>query len=149
MKNVKVLQPLNYIDYNKHEAINILKNEYDWESYSHKHYESRFTKFYEGYWLLKKFGYDKRKAHYSSLILSNQLERSKVIEDLKIDPLDKDEIVKESQFVCSKLNISLEELERIFNGKNKSFRDYKSHFKIINFFTKVFQVLKIEKRVIQ
>ncbi|MDB9978965.1 N-acetyl sugar amidotransferase [Candidatus Pelagibacter sp.] len=148
-KNVKVLQPLNYIDYNKQEAISTLSNEYDWEPYSHKHYESRFTKFYEGYWLLKKFGFDKRKAHYSSLILSNQLERSKVIEDLKVDPLDKEEIKKESQFICSKLNISLEELEKIFNGKNKSFRDYKSHFKVINFFTKVFQVLKIEKRVIQ
>ena len=146
---MKVIQPLNYINYEKKKAIKLLQDKFNWTKYKYKHYESRFTRFYEGYWLLKKFGYDKRKAHYSSLILSNQLERSKVIEDLKIDPMDKDEIVKESQFVCSKLNISLEELERIFNGKNKSFRDYKSHFKIINFFTKVFQVLKIEKRVIQ
>lgn len=148
-KNLKVLQPLNYIHYNKETAINLLKEEYKWESYTHKHYESRFTKFYEGYWLLKKFGYDKRKAHYSSLILSKQMKREDAIEQIDKDPLDQDEVKKEFQFIASKLNISLEELQEIFEGENKSFRDYKSHFKIINFFTKILQFLKIEKRIIQ
>lgn len=148
-KNLKVLQPLNFINYNKENAINLLNKEYNWESYSHKHYESRFTKFYEGYWLLKKFGYDKRKAHYSSLILSKQMRRDDAIEKLKKDPVSPDEIQQEFQFIANKLNISTEELKNFFNGSNKSFRDYKSHFKIINFFTKILQILKIEKRIIQ
>lgn len=148
-KNLKVLQPLNYIHYNKEEAINVLKKEYNWEAYSHKHYESRFTKFYEGYWLLKKFKYDKRKAHYSSLILSNQMTRDEAIARIKTDPLNNDQLKQEFQFVANKLNISVEELNELFNGKNKSFRDYKSHYFIINFFTKILQFLRLERRVIQ
>ena len=57
-KGMKVIQPLNYIKYIKSDAITFLEEKFDWEQYSHKHYESRFTKFYEGYWLLNKFGYD-------------------------------------------------------------------------------------------
>lgn len=148
-KNVNVLQPLNYIQYNKNEAIKVLKNNYNWETYSHKHYESRFTKFYEGYWLLKKFGYDKRKAHFSSLILSNQMSREMALNKLQSDPLSETEIKREFEYISNKLNITTEQLNIFFNGKNKSFRDYKSHFKLINFFTKVLQFLKIEKRVIQ
>ena len=148
-KNLRVLQPLNYINYKKIEAINLLKREYNWEAYSHKHYESRFTKFYEGYWLLKKFKYDKRKAHYSSLILSNQMSREEAIEKIKLDPINKEDIKQEFQFVANKLNISVQELEELFKGQNKSFRDYKSHYPIINFFTKILQLLRIEKRLIQ
>ncbi len=148
-KNIKVLQPLNYINYNKKNAIDLLKKEYEWEEYSHKHYESRFTKFYEGYWLLKKFGFDKRKAHYSSLILSKQMKREDALKRLNYDPINNNEIKKELQYVANKLNISQSELESFFKGKNKSFRDYKSNFKIINFFTKILKILGIEKRVIQ
>lgn len=148
-KNIKVLQPLNYINYNKKNAIDLLKKEYEWEEYSHKHYESRFTKFYEGYWLLKKFGFDKRKAHYSSLILSKQMKREDALKKLNYDPINNNDIKKELQYVANKLNISQSELESFFKGKNKSFRDYKSNFKIINFFTKILTILGIEKRVIQ
>lgn len=148
-KNIKVFQPLNYINYNKKDAINSLKDEYDWEEYSHKHYESRFTKFYEGYWLLKKFGFDKRKAHYSSLILSKQMTRDEALKKLNDDPIDNNDVKKELQYVANKLNINESELEAFFNGNNKSFRNYKSHFKIINFFTKILKILGIEKRVIQ
>ena len=148
-KNLKVLQPLNFINYNKEEAINLLKSEYNWEAYSHKHYESRFTKFYEGYWLLKKFKYDKRKAHYSSLILSEQMKRTEAINKIKVDPLDNEQLKQEFEFVANKLNISIHELESLFNGENKSFRDYKSHYQIINFFTKILQFLRVERRIIQ
>ncbi len=148
-KNIRVFQPLNYINYDKQEAIQILKKEYEWESYSHKHYESRFTKFYEGYWLLKKFGFDKRKAHFSSLILNDQMTREEAIAKLQKDPLTDVEIIEEKNFVANKLNISLDELENYFNGKNKSFRNYNSHFPIINFFTKLLTFIGKEKRVIQ
>ena len=73
-----MIQPLNFIEYNKEKSMELLKNKYGWIKYDHKHYESRFTKFYEGYWLLKKFGYDKRKAHFSSLILTGQMTRKKL-----------------------------------------------------------------------
>ncbi len=149
LKNIKVLQPLNLIDYNKDLAVKTLQKEYDWKSYSHKHYESRFTKFYEGYWLLKKFGYDKRKAHFSSLILNNQMSRENALKKLQSSPLTNEEITNEKSFVANKLNITEHQLDEYFNGPNKSFKDYKSHYNIINFFTKIAQFLGIEKRVIQ
>ena len=149
LKNIKVLQPLNHINYNKDLAVKTLQKEYNWKSYSHKHYESRFTKFYEGYWLLKKFGYDKRKAHFSSLILNNQMSRDDALKKLQSSPLTNEEITNEKSFVANKLNISEHQLDEYFNGPNKSFKDYKSHYSIINFFTKIVQFLGIEKRVIQ
>ena len=54
LKGIKVVQPLNYFDYKKEDSMKILENEYGWLRYEQKHYESRFTKFYEGFWLLKK-----------------------------------------------------------------------------------------------
>ena len=148
-KNIKVLQPLNHINYNKDLAVRTLEKEYNWKPYSHKHYESRFTKFYEGYWLLKKFGYDKRKAHFSSLILNNQMSRDNALNQLQSSPLTNEEIKNEKNFVANKLNITEHQLDEYFNGPNKSFKDYKSHYSIINFFTKIVQFLGIEKRVIQ
>jgi len=75
IKGVRVVRPLNYVPYIREEAIEILMQRFGWEQYGHKHYESRFTRFYEGYWLPRKFGYDKRRAHFSSLILTGQMSR--------------------------------------------------------------------------
>ena len=148
-KNINVFQPLNYVEYNKDNIMELLKNLYGWMKYEHKHYESRFTKFYEGYWLLKKFGYDKRKAHFSSLILTNQMSRKEAIEKLKSYPLSEDEINNEFRFISKKLDITEENLRTLLNDKNKSFKDYKSSYYIIQFFVKLMRFLKIESRLIR
>ena len=70
---MKVHRPLEWIDYNKEEAKHILKTELGWRDYGGKHYESVFTKFFQAHVLPTKFGYDKRLAHYSSLIVSGQM----------------------------------------------------------------------------
>jgi len=147
-KNMKVIQPLNYIKYVKSEAIDFLEKKFEWEQYSHKHYESRFTKFYEGYWLINKFGYDKRKAHFSSLILTGQMSREDALKNLENPPY-KDEIEDDFEYVANKLEISVQELKDLMSRNNKSFRDYKSNYKLINFFTNLLRFLKIEKRIIQ
>ena len=127
----------------------ILEKNYSWLRYEQKHYESRFTKFYEGYWLLKKFGYDKRKAHYSSLILSEQMSRNEAIDKLKNPPINIEDAKNEFSFVCKKLEISENELTEIMDGKNKSFKDYRSFHFIIQFFVKILRFLKIEARLIR
>ena len=147
-KNMKVIQPLNYIKYIKSDAIDLLEKKFNWEQYSHKHYESRFTKFYEGFWLIKKFGYDKRKAHYSSLILTNQMTRDDALKKLSLPPYT-DEIDDDFEYVANKLEISVDDLKLFLTENNKSFRDYKSNYKLINFFTKLLRMLKLEKRIIQ
>ena len=96
IKGIQVVKPLNYIPFNKKEAMKFLEKEYGWQPYPQKHFESRFTKFYEGYWLLKKFGYDKRKAHFSSLILTGQMTREDALNKLSKPPFDQKEIDKES-----------------------------------------------------
>ncbi len=149
LKGIKVVQPLNYFDYKKEDSMKILENEYGWLRYEQKHYESRFTKFYEGFWLLKKFGFDKRKAHYSSLILSNQMSRDEAIKKLEKDPISERDAKNEFSYVCKKLEISEDELNLIMNGKNKSFKDYKSLFLIIQFFAKILLFFKLESRLIR
>jgi len=148
-KGIKVFQPLNYFDYKKEDSMRILENKYGWLRYEQKHYESRFTKFYEGYWLLNKFGYDKRKAHYSSLILSNQMTREEAITKLKKYPITEKDAKNEFSYVSKKLEISESELSFIMNGENKSFKDYKSLYFIIQFFVKVLRFLKLESRLIR
>jgi len=147
-KNMKVIQPLNYIKYIKSDAIDLLEKKFNWEQYSHKHYESRFTKFYEGFWLINKFGYDKRKAHYSSLILTNQMTRDDALKKLSLPPYT-DEIDDDFEYVANKLEISVNDLKLFLTEDNKSFKDYKSNYKLINFFTKLLRILKLEKRIIQ
>ncbi len=148
-KGLKVIQPLNYIEYNKEKSMDLLKNKYGWIKYDHKHYESRFTKFYEGYWLLKKFGYDKRKAHFSSLILTGQMTRDDALNKLSKPPFDQIQIDKEFNYVCKKLDISEDELKNIMNKGNKSFKDYKSSYYIIQFFVNLLRFLGIENRLIR
>src|SRR5205085_2075444 len=75
IKGVRVVKPLNFVPYRKEEAMQELVDRFGWQRYAHKHYESRFTRFYEGYWLPTRFGFDKRRAHFSSLILTKQLSR--------------------------------------------------------------------------
>ena len=147
-KGIKVLQPLNYIEYKKKSATELLESKFDWKQYSHKHYESRFTKFYEGYWLLNKFGYDKRKAHYSSLILTDQMSRSDALKKIENAPYS-EEIDDDFEYVANKLDISVNELKAIMNEQNKSFKDYKSNYVMINFFTKLLRLTGFEKRIIQ
>ena len=148
-KRLKVIQPLNFIEFNKEKSMDLLKNKYGWIKYDHKHYESRFTKFYEGYWLLKKFGYDKRKAHFSSLILTDQMTREDALNKLSKPPFDQTEIDKEFNFVCKKLDISEHELKNIMNGDNKSFKNYKSSYYLIQFFVKLLRFLGMENRLIR
>lgn len=146
---LKVLQPLNFIKFNKEEAISFLEKEYGWKKYSHKHYESRFTKFFEGFWLRKKFNFDVRRVHFSSLILSNQMNRNEAMELLKKNPYNEDDIENEIRYIKNKLNISDKEFQNYFDAPKKSFRDYKSHYRIIQMFIIIFRFLKIEKRLIR
>jgi len=148
-KGIKVIQPLNEIEFNKEKSIELLQNKYGWIKYENKHYESRFTKFYEGFWLLKKFGFDKRKAHLSSLILTNQIERDEALKILSYDPINEIDAKNEFNFVCKKLEITENELNNIMNSQNKMFSDYKSNYHLIQFFVKVCRFLKIENRLIR
>jgi N-acetyl sugar amidotransferase len=144
IKGIKVIRPLNYLPYVKESAIKLLIDQFGWQPYPQKHFESRFTKFYEGYWLPKKFGYDTRRVQYSSLILTNQMTREEALERLKRSPYDEATIAQEFEYVATKLGISVEELQSYLNAPNKTYKDYKSQESIYAIGAKMMKLLGLE-----
>lgn len=144
---MEVFKPLNLIPYIKKDAEDLLESKFGWERFQHKHHESRFTRFYEDYWLPKKFGYQKRKAHFSSLVLTRQMTRQEALERVSKPELSEEFLKKEFEYVADKLDMSTLELQKIFEGENKTFRDYKTKIKLINFGSQVMQKLGLEKRL--
>jgi hypothetical protein len=144
-----VVKPLDYVDYRKENAIRTLVSAYEWQVYPHKHYESRFTRFYEGYWLPTKFGYDKRRAHFSSLILTGQMTREEALRRLAQPAYDQETVHQDFEYIATKLDISVSELRELMNGPNKSYKDYKNSMWAIDLGAKVLQALGVEKRVMR
>jgi N-acetyl sugar amidotransferase len=144
---MKIIKPLNFVPYNKSEAEDLLYKKFGWKKFQHKHHESRFTRFYEDYWLPRKFGFDKRKAHFSSLILTGQMTREDALERLKHSELDEQTLKNEFEYVANKLEFEVDELKIIFNGENKTFRDYKNNRSLIQLGAKIMQILGLEKRL--
>src|SRR5258705_11443151 len=116
VKGIKVVKPLNNVPYVKEDAMQLLVDRFGWQRYAHKHYESRFTRFYEGYWLPTKFGYDKRRAHFSSLILTGQLSRADALEKIAKPAYDAEIIVQDFEYIATKLGIAVEELRALMDG---------------------------------
>lgn len=127
IKRMNILCPLNYLEYNKFDAIELLKKEFNWTYYGGKHYESRFTKFFQSYWLPERFGYDKRKAHLSSLVLAGQLSREKALEELSAPPYIQDDIPFEQEYIAKKLKLSVKELEKLFASKPQNYKSYRNN----------------------
>lgn len=149
VKGVRVVKPLNYVPYLKEEAMQELIDRFGWQRYAHKHYESRFTRFYEGYWLLRKFGYDKRRAHFSSLILTKQMTRDEALEKIAQPPYDDQTIAHDFEYVAKKLDLTVAELQNLMEGENKTYRDYKSSMPLIDLGTKILRLLGTQKVIIR
>lgn len=146
---MQVFKPLNLIPYIKKDVEELLETKFGWEKFQHKHHESRFTRFYEDFWLPKKFGYDRRKSHYSSLILTGQLDREEALERIKQPIMSEQFMRQEFEYIANKLDLTVAELQAIFEGENKTFRDYKSKYGIISLGAKVMMKLGLEKRLIR
>lgn len=143
---MEVFKPLNFVPYIKEDAEEFLQRSFGWQKFLHKHHESRFTRFYEDYWLPKKFGYEKRRAHFSSLILTGQMSREAALDRISRPELDEQFFKQEFEYVANKLGLTIEELQTIFSGENKTYRDYKNKKKIISLGTKLMKMLGLEKR---
>ncbi|WP_084646447.1 N-acetyl sugar amidotransferase [Devosia insulae] len=126
VKGIKVVRPLNHLPYLKADAIKLLTEQIGWQPYPQKHFESRFTRFYEGYWLPTKFGYDTRRVQYSSLILTGQMTRDEALAALAMPAHDPETLTRDFEYVATKLGISPKELTSYLEAPNKSYRDYKS-----------------------
>lgn len=121
------LNILNFIPYSKKQAMHVLESELGWKNYGGKHYESIYTRFYQGYILPKKFGFDKRKMHLSSLICSGEISRSEALEELTNEPYPKNLQNDDKEYVIKKLGLSEEAFNNILNLPKRKFNDYPSY----------------------
>jgi N-acetyl sugar amidotransferase len=124
VKKMRAVRPLNLMPYNKDDAIATLESTIGWSNYGRKHGESHFTKLFQNYYLPMKFGYDKRKPHLSSLIVSGQLTREEALNKLS-DPLyDKDELENDISFFCNKMQINRQEFDELMAAPIHHYSDF-------------------------
>lgn len=141
IRGIKRFFPLNYVKYQKQEAKMILINELEWEDYGKKHYESRWTQFFQSYILPTKFGIDKRKMHLSTLINSDQITREEALEELKQPLYDPRELERDKEYVLKKFGLSIDEFDVIMNLPIKRHQDYGTD-NLIHILIGLFQIIK-------
>jgi len=137
---VKTVNILDYIDYVKDDAKEIIKDKLEWRDYGGKHWESIYTKIFQTHILPEKFGYDKRRAHLSSLIISGQISRQDALEEIEQKLYDELTLKGNLQYIVKKFGISLANFQEIMELPVKSYNDYPNN-------KKVFEFLKMAKKV--
>jgi len=140
-KGIKLHRLLDFMPYDKEEATKFLVDNYGYQRYPQKHFESRFTRFYESYWLPTKFGYDTRKVQFSSLILTDQMTREEALKELSKPAYDPETVHHEFEYVASKLDWSIEQLKSCLHAPNKTYKDFANQETIYNFGAKVLKYL--------
>jgi putative aminotransferase len=143
---MKTIYPLNLVRYVKKEAEDELNKKFGWQPFKHKHHESRFTRFYEDFWLLKRFGFDKRKAHFSSLIMTNQMSREDALKRVSSPEMDENFLKQEFEYVAHKLDLSIEELQQLLELPKNYYFNFKNKRWIINMGANLLRFLRLERR---
>jgi N-acetyl sugar amidotransferase len=132
LRTPQIVCPLNWINYDKAQAISVLEKLYGWQDYGAKHSESRFTSFYQDIFLPRKLGFDKRRLHLSSLIVSGQITREAALEDLKKPIISPACERKTFRFIAKKLGLSATELEYLVDTPLSSHYSYPGHVQLID-----------------
>lgn len=143
---MKVHHPLNLVPYVKKDAEDELARLFGWQRFQHKHHESRFTRFYEDYWLPRRFGYQKRRAHFSSLIMTGQMTRDQALERISRPEMDENFLKKEFEYVAHKLGLTVDELQQLFEMPRKTYRNYRNKRQLIDLGANAMRWLGLEKR---
>ena len=144
---VKIVKPLNVLPYVKNDVLNLLAKEYNYEYYGQKHFESLMTKFIEGYWLPKRFGFDVRKPQLSSLILTNQLTRYEALSIIQKDPLSEKDGKELFSLIAKMLEVSEIELESYLTMPIKQYTDYKHYNWLFSIGSKAMYTMKLDKLI--
>jgi N-acetyl sugar amidotransferase len=126
-RRVNWVDILNYLDYRKADALELLQKDLGWRYYGGKHYESIYTRFYQGYILPRKFGFDKRKMHLSSLICSGEITRERALAELAEPPYPEALQKSDREYVAKKLGVAEAEFDEIMRAPPRRFSDYPSY----------------------
>jgi hypothetical protein len=133
IKGIRMLYPLNYVSFVKHDVIEALKEKFDWKYYGRKHYESKYTRFVQSYYLHEKFGIDYRRATLAAQVCTGEINREQANQQLKSKPFDSCKIEEEKQYISKKLSVSRDEFEGILNLPAKWYWDYPNDDKKLGF----------------
>lgn len=121
------LSLLNYVDYQKPAAMDVMRAELGWEYYGGKHYESIYTRFYQGFILKEKFGFDKRRSHLSCLINAGSTTRRAALAELERPAIEPAQLREDRAFVIKKLRVEESEFDAIMSAERRTFWDYPSY----------------------
>ena len=121
------LNILDYLDYSKKEALIFLEKELGWRDYGGKHFESVYTRWYQGVYLPRKFGYDKRRSHLSSRLCSGELTRDFALNELKAPTYEIALQEQDCEYVAKKLGIGIAEFNAIMTAPARRFEDFPSY----------------------
>jgi N-acetyl sugar amidotransferase len=130
MKRIQLVSILNYVRYDKKQAMETIQRELGWVNYGGKHYESVYTRFFQAYILPRKFNIDKRKAHFSNLICSGQMTRDHALENMEEPVFPPDRLKEERDYVIKKLAITEEEFEQIMSLPTRTFEAYPTNYSL-------------------
>jgi len=117
-RRIKWVSFLDFLGYDRAAAIEELEEKVGFRAYPYKHYESVFTRFYQGHILPTKFGVDKRRVHFSTLIISGSISRSEALSDLENIPYpDQSSLDNDIEYFLKKMNWSSENLESYLSAE--------------------------------
>ena len=143
---MKMHHPLDLVPFVKSDAEDELERLFGWQRFKHKHHESRFTRFYEDYWLPRRFGFEKRRAHFSSLIMTGQMTRETALDRVSRPEMDEHFLKQEFEYVACKLGLTVAELQELFDSPKRTYNDYKNKRWLIGAGANALRRLGLEKR---
>lgn len=126
VKKMRTVRPLNYMPYNKQMAIEELERTCGWRSYGRKHGESLFTKLFQNHYLPLKFGFDKRRPHLASLIVSGQMTREDALAKLEEPLYEPQELEIDIAYFCKKLRITRAQFDGFIQAPNHNYDDFET-----------------------
>jgi N-acetyl sugar amidotransferase len=143
VRRIQWVSFLDYVSYDKFAALEILQRECDYKPYPYKHYESVFTRFYQGYILPRKFGYDKRRTHLAALVVTGQMTRDTALQMLEQSPYPDAALEQQDRvFVMKKLGFSVQEFDAYMRAPAVPHAVYGSEEPLYRTFLKINDVLK-------
>lgn len=131
VRRVRIVSILNYEDYDKQQAMEVLRTLLGWKDYGGKHHESIYTRFYQGYVLPRKFAVDKRYGHLSDLINAGQMSRAQALAEMQRPPYAEELQRQDLVYVSKKLRLSQQQFEAIMCAPAKTFRDYRNLYGVV------------------
>lgn len=127
VRRIRFIPILNFFPYNKQQVIATIESELGWKSYGRKHGESRFTRYFQEFYLPVKFGYDKRRAHLSTLINAGQISREKAMESLREPMFSEQELREQTEFFKKKFGMTDAEFTQIMAAPPRRHAEFKTN----------------------